>query len=186
MSSVFWGTLFAILLLDLSVVGTLLVPSVQVWPPPRRQCWQYWFTWTLFVLAFAGVLVVGGLDVGSLGVARWLGEAGTHILGSTIFVLGVMTATYPMGYIGRRAALGLEDELVTDGPYALSRNPAYVGDLTMMAGYTLLSDSRLVGILALVAVLWFVFAAFTEESWLEDRYGEPYLQYKRKHPRWLL
>lgn len=185
MTIAFWSTLTVTLLLDLTVLVTLAVPSLRVWPPPGRETWQYRGTWALFTLAFAGFLVVGGLDAGSLRLSRWLGDAGTLLLGSTLFMSGTAIASYAMGYIGHRAALGLEAELVTDGPYAVSRNPGYVGDLLLMIGYVVLSDSRLAAIVAAVGAVWFVLSPFVEEPWLEKQYGGAYRQYKAQHPRWL-
>lgn len=183
---VFWGTMTVTVGLDLFLVATLVVPSTQVWPPPGRRTWQYRCTWTLFLLATIGLLVVGGLDAGSLGLRRWIGEAGSLIVGTALFGTGTAIASYAMGVLGRRAALGLEDELITDGPYTWSRNPGYVGDLTLLLGYTLLTDSRLAGLVALAGALWFVLAPLAEEPWLEELYGTPYRRYKARHPRWLL
>ncbi|PSQ96204.1 MAG: isoprenylcysteine carboxylmethyltransferase family protein, partial [Bacteroidetes bacterium SW_9_63_38] len=129
--------------------------------------------------------VVGGLDAGSLGLRRWMGEAGTLILGSTLLMGGTTLASYAMGFLGLRGALGLESDLATDGPFAVSRNPGYLGDLILMAGYILLSDSRLAGIVAAAAAIWFLLAPLAEELWLDDRYGEAYRRYKQAHPRWL-
>lgn len=105
MAIVFGSTLAVTLLLDLTVLVALAVPSLRVWPPPGRETWRYRGTWTLFSFAFVGFLVVGGLDTGSLGLDRWLGDAGTLILGSTLFMGGTAIASYAMGYIGHRAAL---------------------------------------------------------------------------------
>jgi protein-S-isoprenylcysteine O-methyltransferase Ste14 len=179
------ATLLAIGALDLSILATLALPGIQVWPPPGRDTWQYRLTWTLFSGAAAGVIVVGGLDRGSLGIARAFGASGPFILGSVLLMGGTAVASYPMGYVGRHAALGLVDELATDGPYALCRNPAYVGDLTMLGGYTVLSDSQLVGVLALAGAVWYVAAPHAEEPWLEAQYGDAYRRYRRRVPRWL-
>lgn len=183
---IFWSALLAILLLDLMLLATLAVPSLQMWPPPGgRQTETYWLTWTLFAVAFAGFIVVGGMDAGSLGVGRWVGDAGTLILGSTLFMGGTALASYAMGHLGLRGALGLDAELVTDGPFALSRNPGYVGDLVLMLGYVVLTDSRLAGILAAGGALWFVLAPWAEEPWLEAQYGTSYQRYKEQHPRFI-
>lgn len=128
---------------------------------------------------------MGGLDAGSLGLRRWLGEAGTTILGSTLFMGGTTLASYAMGYLGLWDALGLEAELVIEGPFAVSRNPGYIGDLILMVGYVILSDSRLSGIVAAGAVLWFLVAPLTEEPWLEKQYGKDYRRYKKQHPCFL-
>ena len=182
---VFLGTAVAVVGLDATLLATLVVPGVQIWPPPGRDTWQYRLTWTLFGGACAGFLVVGGLDAGSLGLNQWLGEAGTLIIGSTLFMWGTTIASYAMGYLGLRGCLGLEAELVTEGPFAVSRNPGYVGDLILMAGYVILTDSRLAGLVAAGAALWFLVAPLAEEPWLEKQYGKDYRRYKKQHPRFL-
>lgn len=181
----FWLTILVMGGLNLTLIATLMHPSVQIWPPPGPRTGPYWLTWSLFVLATIGFLLVGALDTGTLGLHRLLGDAGTLLIGSILFGGGTAFASYAMGTIGRRAALGLEADLVSDGPYTLSRNPGYLGDLVLMAGYTILTDSRLAGLLALVGAVWFTFAPFAEEAWLEERYGEEYLRYKERRPRWI-
>jgi len=182
---VFGATMAVAVSLDLSLLVTLVTPSLQVWPPPGRHTWPYRFTWTLFLLAAIGLVVVGGLDAGSLGLRRWMGEAGSLIVGSALFGVGTALAGYAMGVLGRPAALGLEDELITDSPYAWSRNPGYVGDLVLLLGFTILTDSRLAALVALTGGLWFVLAPLAEEPWLDDLYGEAYRRYEKAHPRWL-
>ena len=139
---VFWATCAAVVGLNTTLLATLAVSGVQIWPPPGRDTWQYRLTWALF----------GGACV---------------------------------GYLGLRGCLGLEAELVTEGPFAVSRNPGYVGDLILMAGYVILSDSRLAGIVAAGAALWFLGAPLAEEPWLETQYGADYRRYKEQHPRFL-
>jgi len=183
--ALFWTTLTVTSALDVTLLVTLAGPGIQVWPPPGPDTWQYRLTWTLFALSFAGFLVVGGLDAGSLGLRRWLGETGTLILGSTLFMGGTALASYAMGFLGRRGALGLEAELVTEGPFAMSRNPGYVGDLLLIVGYVILTDSRLAGIVGAMGAVWFLLAPLAEEPWLEEQYGESYRRYKDAHPRFL-
>lgn len=172
--------------LDVTMLVTLIFPSSQIWPPPGRHTWQYRLTWTLFVFSTIGFLIVGGLDAGTLGLEQWLGEPARLIVGSLLFAVGTGFASYAMGVLGRRGGLGLEAELVTSGPFAVSRNPGYLGDLTLMLGYTILTDSRLAGIIGLVGAVWFLLAPFAEEALLEAHYGEAYRRYKEQHPRWLL
>ncbi len=181
----FFFSIAAAILLDVTLLATLAASRLQMWPPPGRDTWQYRLTWTLFTLSFVGFLIVGGLDAGSLGLRRWIGEAGSLIVGSTVFMGGTAIANYAMGYIGHRAALGLEAELVTDGPYAVSRNPGYVGDLLLIVGYVILTDSRLAAIVGAGGAVWFLLAPFAEEPWLERQYGEAYRRYRARVPRWL-
>ena len=182
---VFSGTMTAVVLLNLSLLATLLRPRLHLWPLPGRETWQYRGVWALFTAGLVGFFVVGGLDAGSLGLHRWVGEAGTLIVGSVLFMGGTAVASYAMGYLGLRGALGLEADLVTEGPFAISRNPGYVGDLLLIVGYVILTDSRLAGIVGAVGALWFLGAPFAEEPWLERQYGEAYRRYKNHHPRFV-
>nr|WP_272506436.1 PEMT/PEM2 methyltransferase family protein [Salinibacter ruber] len=120
-----------------------------------------------------------------MGLARWVGEAGTIILGSMLVVGGTALASYAMGRLGLRGCLGLNAELVTDGPFAVSRNPGYVGDLILIAGYVLLTDSGLAGIVGGIGAVWFLLAPLAEEPWLEEQYGESYRRYRQRWPRFL-
>ncbi|WP_263784378.1 methyltransferase family protein [Salinibacter grassmerensis] len=182
---VFWTALIAGVALDVTLLATLVVEAVQVWPPLGRRTWTYRLTWTLFAVACVGFLVVGGMDAGSLGLARWIGEAVTTILGSTLVVGGTALASYAMGRLGLRGCLGLNAELVTDGPFAVSRNPGYVGDLILIAGYVLLTDSGLAGIVGAVGAVWFLLAPLAEEPWLEEQYGASDRRYRQRCPRFL-
>jgi len=183
--TLFWGTLVVTMGLNGTLLTTLVVSNLQIWPPPDRDTWQYQLTWTLFSAACVGFLVVGGLDAGSLGLARWLSESGTLILGNTLFMGGTALASYAMGFLGLRGMLGLDAELVTEGPFAVSRNPGYVGDLLLIVGYVILTDSRLAGIVGAAGAVWFLLAPFAEEPWLEAQYGEAYRRYRTRVPRWI-
>ncbi len=182
---VFWVALVAAAGLGVTLIATLGVKTISIWPPPGRQAWQYRLVCTIFAVACVGFLVVGGIDAGSLGLARWVGEAGTIILGSMLVVGGTALASYAMGRLGLRGCLGLNAELVTDGPFAVSRNPGYVGDLILIAGYVLLTDSALAGIVGGIGAVWFLLAPLAEEPWLEEQYGESYRRYRQRCPRFL-
>lgn len=76
--------------------------------------------------------------------------------------------------------------IVTDGPYRLTRNPAYLGMTLAYLGISLLSDSpwALVPLPLAVAVTDRGVIA-REERYLERKFGEPYLDYKRRVRRWI-
>jgi protein-S-isoprenylcysteine O-methyltransferase Ste14 len=76
--------------------------------------------------------------------------------------------------------------LVTRGPYAWSRNPMYVAELSVWLGWTVLFGSIpvLVGAVALWVAMTFI-ALPWEERALEAKFSETYLGYKRRVPRWL-
>ena len=76
--------------------------------------------------------------------------------------------------------------IVTDGPYAGSRNPMYLGMVLIYIGVALLMQSAWALILLPPVILgmnWLVIAK--EERYLAGKFGEPYLAYKSKVRRWI-
>jgi protein-S-isoprenylcysteine O-methyltransferase Ste14 len=76
--------------------------------------------------------------------------------------------------------------LVTDGPYRFTRNPMYVSLALLYAGLALWFDVfwALVLLPAAIAIIRF-YVISGEERYLERRFGEEYLKYKRRVRRWL-
>ncbi len=80
---------------------------------------------------------------------------------------------------------GMPDSLVTDGVYAWTRNPMYLGHLTFMTGAALVTRSPLaIGALALAGP-WFGRRVAADETRLTKAFGEPYTEYTKRVPRWL-
>jgi protein-S-isoprenylcysteine O-methyltransferase Ste14 len=76
--------------------------------------------------------------------------------------------------------------LVDTGPFALIRNPLYVGNLALWVGFTL--SARLVWLVPVVIlVLGLEYHAIVrwEESLLESRRGDEYRAYAGRVPRWI-
>jgi len=76
--------------------------------------------------------------------------------------------------------------IVATGPFAYSRNPIYVAALLGMIGAAIAFDS--LWFLAALVVIWFVLrygVIAREETYLERKFGAPYLDYKSKVRRWL-
>lgn len=76
--------------------------------------------------------------------------------------------------------------IVSVGPYAISRNPIYVAFLGVQLAYAWGRDNgwALVLLPVTIALLhWGVIAR--EERYLAERFGEPYLAYRRRVRRWL-
>lgn len=81
--------------------------------------------------------------------------------------------------------LGLEGTLVEHGPYRVSRNPQYVGDIALLLAWGLACASLLTWVLCALGIAWFALAPLAEEPWLRERYGAPYEAYRRRVPRFL-
>ena len=73
------------------------------------------------------------------------------------------------------------------GPFALVRNPLYVGNFLIWIGFAVSS-----GLLWMVPVAWAIFALqYTaiirfEESALTQHFGAPYIAYLHEVPRWAI
>jgi protein-S-isoprenylcysteine O-methyltransferase Ste14 len=76
--------------------------------------------------------------------------------------------------------------LVDRGPYRFTRNPMYLQMLLVCIGFAVLLAN--VWILLLTPVAAFVlqrYAILPEERYLEAKFGEEYLAYKRRVRRWI-
>jgi protein-S-isoprenylcysteine O-methyltransferase Ste14 len=76
--------------------------------------------------------------------------------------------------------------LIRTGPYTRSRNPVYASMVLLQAGLAVWTDNAwMLGTLvpAVAVIRWGVIAR--EESYLERKFGEDYLEYCRRVRRWL-
>ncbi len=138
------------------------------------------FTAVFLLLAVASRPLPFG---GSPGTDRWLNLA------------GVLTAL--SGQVLRAAVIGLAyirrggkdkkiyaDDLVTDGFFAHSRNPLYLGNMLVYLGLFLVLNSTigwLVGVPFFLVAYLCITAA--EEEYLGRRFGAAYEDYRRRVPR---
>ena len=77
-------------------------------------------------------------------------------------------------------------EIMTRGPYRLTRNPMYLQMVLVCIGSAIILTN--IWILLLTPVCGGVLhrlAILPEEAYLEAKFGEEYVSYKRRVPRWL-
>jgi protein-S-isoprenylcysteine O-methyltransferase Ste14 len=109
-------------------------------------------------------------------------------LGVGVTVLGELMRLWGVHHIGaisrtRSDRLG---PLVASGPFARLRNPLYVGNIALWVGFAL--TARLVWLAPVILVLLGLeYHAIVrwEESLLESRLGQAYVDYTARVPRWL-
>jgi protein-S-isoprenylcysteine O-methyltransferase Ste14 len=140
-----------------------------------------------FGLLFMAVIALGiGWACGDWGRIRlgWLNQA----LGPALTVGGValvgwsVRVQYVLGK-GTPAPKVATQILVTQGPYAYSRNPMTLGALLMYLGIGIWMGSGVIILLTVIvfsALLAFIHARETRE--LSERFGEAYLEYKKQTP----
>lgn len=107
-------------------------------------------------------------------MVEWLG-----IVAIAICILG---RTWCSLYIGGRKIV----QLVSDGPYSVSRNPLYFFSMVGAFGVGAQLGSVVSG-LVFAALAWMVFyvVVLQEEKLLAERYGAAFARYRAKVPRFL-
>lgn len=114
-----------------------------------------------------------------------------HPVGLPLMAWGYLQYRVSGSYRIRRAggppgmSQGSPDRLVTSGPYAVTRNPMYLGHLVFLTGLTIATRSPVSLAVTAGLVHWFDERARTDHRRLVTMFGEPYEEYSRRVPRWL-
>ncbi len=124
-----------------------------------------WVRWTPILFEPIN-LVLGGL----LGVAGWL------------FAIWSIYVQFTLGR-GTPVPIMATQKLIVEPPYTYCRNPMALGTIVAYLGVAVLFRS--IGAVALVllgAVLLLTYIKRVEEKEMEMRFGQEYLEYKRRTP----
>ena len=77
-------------------------------------------------------------------------------------------------------------EVISTGIYRLTRNPMYLGMALLQAAIGVgLANAWILLLIPVVLVIVYAAAIRHEEAYLERKFGEPYLDYKRSVRRWI-
>jgi protein-S-isoprenylcysteine O-methyltransferase Ste14 len=140
--------------------------------------------------AVAGLAGLGGYVVDRIigqkrVLPRWLRPLGVGAIASGL-VLGVWGFMHFKRRDVNPSPWNRPTGFVTDGPYAITRNPMYTGSVLALTGVGLMRGTvpSLLSPALFMAILTRGQIAF-EEAALEDAYGEDYVEYKRCVRRWL-
>lgn len=178
----FSTAVFLELIYVLLFILTIKLPRFQFWPPPSAWSWQFILAWLM-----VGVVGLCGIWVGFLDL-----DSGFQFdfkirlpLAGIFFVFGNVIGGWGNLVLGMRGTLGLGNRLVIKGAYQYTRNPQYIGDCLIIIGFMLLTNSWMVWVIGILALALNILAPYTEEPWLEQQYGDSYLEYKRRVPRFM-
>lgn len=116
--------------------------------------------------------------------ATWWGDGPTHetveAVGLGAIVLSIVGRAWCSLYIGGRK----KAEVVSTGPYSLSRNPLYVFSYAGAFGVGAQTGSMVIALLfVVIAVVVFHFTIAREEAWLTAEFGASYEAYMARTPR---
>jgi protein-S-isoprenylcysteine O-methyltransferase Ste14 len=161
--------------------------AVQVSPLVPWGRFFFRYRNAIFPLVLAA-LFVGFRPVYPYGSERldgWL-----DLLGIAVALAGQGLRAAVIGYAyikrGGKHKQVYANRLVTEGFFALSRNPLYLGNLLILLGLFVLHNNPWVYLLGMA---FFLFAyrsiVAAEESYLGERFGEQYVDYCHRVNRWL-
>ena len=146
------------------------------------------------VIVFPPALLLGTLLLSILLNYLWpwhfSSSVWTKIIGGVFFVSGIFFLAWGRAVMVRAGTNVPPNQptlvIVTDGPFRWTRNPLYVGGTIAYLGLTL-AFTQLWGILLLIPMLLILNRGIIqrEERYLEKKFGETYLAYKTRVPRWL-
>ena len=130
-------------------------------------------------------------------LAVWL--PGPRIFPYPLTAVGVGLVIAVIGQLLRIATIGLEyivrggknrrvyaEDLVTSGVYAHCRNPMYVGNMLILAGVAVGSNSwTCVIVVVPLFTLAYMAIVAAEEQFLRNKFGLAFDEYCRRVPRWI-
>ena len=131
-------------------------------------------------------------------LSSWLSRAGwlsfvaatnAVLIAAIVFVvLGAWLRVWGASYVGASVVNSRSmhgEAMLADGPYRRTRNPLYLGTILHIIGLAILMPPS--GAIFCVALIWIlnVRLAFAEEPFLTERFGEAYVEYRRRVPRFL-
>ena len=99
------------------------------------------------------------------------------VYGTIVALLGLIVRAAAAGYLRK------DRELAVTGPYALTRNPLYLGSAILAAGFVVASHSWIAGLLVSLYFGIFYYAVMrNEEEDLRMRFGQDFNAYATRVP----
>ena len=149
----------------------------------------------LFKLAFAGaviwplLLAAFGNPVANDPLHAALDGPWFDVLGHLLVVIGACVALLSQRYMGTSwrigAAEGEQGAIVDSGPFAISRNPVFLGQALLFIGLFIVLPSLVQAGLTLALLIAIRLQVAIEERVLAASLGQPYLAYRARVRRWL-
>jgi protein-S-isoprenylcysteine O-methyltransferase Ste14 len=134
-------------------------------------------------------LVIGSL-LHALAPVTWRVIPAVPAIGIVLMIMGIFLAVWAaLLFRSKRTPILPTTQpttLVTSGPFRFTRNPIYLGLLTILLSFVFLLGSlpMLVAPLSFLIVMNFYYLPF-EEAKMEKTFGESYLGYRQRVRRWL-
>jgi protein-S-isoprenylcysteine O-methyltransferase Ste14 len=105
------------------------------------------------------------------------------LIGIPLIIIGTFLFSWGVKTLGIKNTSGIKERFIQSGPYQFTRNPQYLGGIIFFFGMIITTNSLYVLITHILLILVYIIAPLTEEIWLEEQYGEEYISYMKKVPR---
>lgn len=138
----------------------------------------------VILFTIVGIILTRVTNLRTGAIKGWPLIALFMILGSILFLEGLFI--YAKGFLGKNRVLKYVDAgmLYTDGVFKYVRNPGYSGIMFMCSGALFFALN--IYLLVLPIVYWLamtIMLIFSEERWLKAKYGQDYIDYKKRTNR---
>jgi protein-S-isoprenylcysteine O-methyltransferase Ste14 len=155
--------------------------------PPDQDCANVKIPPPLIFFAF--LCVAGALEYG-VGLNFSWGPIGVwRSIALVLFLFSGYLALHSVVILKKRGTFVDPNkptiQMVTEGPFRISRNPMYLSLILVLFGFSVWFSS--IWFLLSAIALWLVFnwvAVPPEEVYLEKKFGEQYTAYKSRVRRW--
>lgn len=136
------------------------------------------------------ICIVGGFIERAIVPAQWIPDSLAAQLGIPVVVVALTLFAWAVTTMRRGGASipthRATDAIVASGPFRLSRNPIYLSMMLLLVGIALWANSVWFLTWAVLAIVLLTFYVIKpEERYLEDKFGDAYLSYKRGVRRWI-
>ncbi|EGP54931.1 S-isoprenylcysteine methyltransferase-like protein [Agrobacterium tumefaciens F2] len=112
-----------------------------------------------------------------------------RIAGMAMVLAGGLIALYAQHYMGKSWRIGAAEghlgAIVDTGPFSLSRNPVFVGQIALFVGLALVFTTVLQLAIAIALVIAVMLQVTIEERVLSKELGPSYDAYRQRVGRWL-
>ena len=136
-----------------------------------------YITWIIMALVFFNVIELTSYANIITGLASFL-----------ILLISLFYIVLSLVNLGKSTRLGLpaeDTEFKTNGLYKISRNPMYLGFDLLTISAIVYTMNFWVLLLGLYSIVVYHLIIKGEEKFLEERFGDSYLQYKKNVRRYL-
>ena len=136
-----------------------------------------YITWIIFLLSIFNISIISRQPIEFL-----------KILSYVLFIIGLIIVFISLINLGSSTRLGLPSEKTTlkiNGLYRFSRNPMYLGfDLFTLASIVFTANI-IIAIIGIYSIIIYHYIIIGEEHFLEKRFSNEYITYKRKVRRYI-